>query len=192
MNSHEKQKWDERYSSPVVNNLSPCEVLSDYQHLLPQKGMALDLACGRGANAICLAKHGLSVSAWDISSNAIEQLDKTVKEKKLNIKMEVRDVITNPPEPDYFDVIVVCRFLERTLIPNIRKAIKSGGLIFYQTFIKDKISETGPSNPDYLLNNNELLSFFHDWRILLYREEGNTGNLNAGFRNQAMLVAQKF
>ena len=170
---------------------APAEVLLNNQHLLPEKGAALDLACGRGANALLLAEHGLTVSAWDISSAALEHLDQDANKNNLVLASECRDVTLKPPLPDTFDVIIVSRFLERKLVPDIRAAIKSHGLIFYQTFIVDKTDNTGPNNPDYLLAQNELLSFFKDWKILVYREEGITGNIEYGFRNQAMLIAQK-
>ena len=191
MSNIDKQKWDERYSSCTDNTFSPSEVLLNYLHLLPKQGTALDLACGRGANALCLAKHGLSVSAWDISPKALEHLAKAAHENELIIETEEKDIISNPPEPETFDVIVISRFLERKLIPDIRTAIKSGGLIFYQTFINDKINNIGPTNPEYLLAQNELLFFFKDWHILIYREEGCIGDTKQGFRNQAMLIAQK-
>ena len=191
MSNPDKQKWDACYASSTEHVLLPCEFLLDYQHLLPEQGSALDLACGRGGNAIFLAEHGLNVEAWDISSKAIELLNQSAQDRKLSINVQARDVVANPPEADSFDIIVVSRFLDRTLIPKIRAAIKSGGLIFYQTFIQDKINDKGPSNPEYLLDKNELLSFFNDWRILLYHEEGSVGNIEQGFRNQAMLIAQK-
>ena len=34
----------------------PAQVLSDYAYLLPESGTALDLACGRGGNALFLAR----------------------------------------------------------------------------------------------------------------------------------------
>ena len=167
------------------------EVLLQNQHLLPEKGIALDLACGRGANAICLAENSLTVSAWDISSSALEHLAVEAEEKNLIINSETRDISKQPPESNTFDVIVVSHYLDRTIFSNIRDAIKSKGLIFYQTFTKEKANSNGPSNPDYLLDENELLSLFKDWKIIYYREEGKTGNVKLGFRNQAMLIAQK-
>jgi len=178
-----KDKWNKHYHSCPNEHSAATEVLFQNQHLLPKQGTALEMACGRGANAICLAENGLTVSAWDISESAIEQLSQRAKEKKLTLKQ--------PPSADTFDVIVVSHFLERALMDNIRKAIKSGGLIFYQTFIKEKIDESGPINPDYLLGSNELLTIFNDWKIICYREEGKIGNINDGFRNQAMIIAQK-
>jgi tellurite methyltransferase len=186
-----KDKWDKHYSSCSADYPDAVEVLFQNQYLLPKHGTALDLACGRGANALCLAENGLTVSAWDISSSALEQLSNKADEKLLTINTETRNVSEQPLETDSFDVIVVSRFLDRNLIPHIKNAIKSDGLIFYQTFIKDKIDDSGPNNPDYLLDKNELLNFFNDWTIICYREERKVGDINNGFRNQAMIIAQK-
>jgi tellurite methyltransferase len=191
LNNQTKNKWDKNYKSCSNEYPQAAEVLLQNQHLLPVKGTALDLACGRGANAICLAENGLTVSAWDISSSALEHLANKTKESNLIVNSECRDVLQQPPKPNSFDVIVVSRFFERALIDDIRNAIKPDGLVFYQTFIKDKVNDTGPSNPDYLLNTNELLTFFNDWKIIHYKEEGKIGDPDKGFRNQAMLIAQK-
>ncbi len=191
MNETTKKKWDKNYDSCSSDYPSPAEVLRQNQHLLPSQGSALDLACGRGANAICLAEKGLTVSAWDISASALEHLANEATNKGLIIELEPRNISEHPPKPNSFDVITVSNFLERELIDDIRKAIKPDGLIFYQTFIIDKVSNIGPSNPDYLLDNNELLNFFSEWKVVLYREEGLLGNVDSGFRNQAMLIAQK-
>lgn len=188
-----KNKWEDYYSSDVIGQTDsrlPAEVLLNNQHLLPKSGKALDLACGLGANALCLAENHLTTSAWDISLSALEILALRAKSRNLKITVENRDVSASPPEVDSFDVIVVSRFLDRDLIIPIKNAIKSNGLVFYQTFTKEKVKQSGPRNPDYLLDENELLHLFKDWKILLYREEGLTGNTNLGFRNQAMLVAQ--
>ncbi len=191
MNDKTKEKWDNNYNSCSNEYPSAAEVLRQNQHLLPAQGSALDLACGRGANAICLAENNLNVTAWDISSSALEHLATKAQEMNLDIKIEPRDVSNNPPKANTFDVIVISHFLERNLISDIRNSIKSHGLIYYQTFIKEKVSNKGPSNPDYLLANNELLNFFNDWNIIFYREEGILGNIESGFRNQAMIIAQK-
>lgn len=191
MNDKTKEKWDKNYTSCSNDYPSPAEVLHHNQHLLPTQGTALDLACGRGANAICLAENGLTVSAWDISASALKHLSSEAIKKDLEIELVARNISEHPPKPNSFDVITVSNFLERELTNDIRNAIKTDGLIFYQTFIIDKVSNVGPSNPDYLLENNELLSLFNDWKILYYKEEGTTGRIDEGLRNQAMIIAQK-
>lgn len=190
MKDNNKNKWENHYQSCTDNFPSAAEVLSINQHLLPKKAIALDLACGRGANAICLAENNLNTHAWDISSSALELLVKQAKKKSLTINTETRDVSANPPNANSFDIVVVSRFLDRSIIDAIKSAVKRNGLIFYQTFTKEKVNTSGPSNPEYLLDKNELLHFFDDWNILFYKEEGLTGNINLGSRNQAMIVAQ--
>ena len=186
-----KNKWSKYYSSNIKTPASPSEVLFFNQHLLPSKGMALDLACGYGSNSICLANNKLNVTAWDISELALEELSIRSKNLGLAINCETRDVLRYPPEPNTFDVIVVSKFLDRQLIKHLRHAIKPNGLIFYQTFIKNRTNKSGPKNPNYQLDGNELLEFFNDWKLIFYREEGKIGNLRSGFRNQAMIIAQK-
>ena len=178
--------------APAERPPPPAEVLARNRHLLPASGRALDLACGRGANALCLAgRGGLAVAAWDNSATALATLAFTARQHALHIACQRRDISRRPPKPDSFDVIVVSRFLDRGLMADIKRALRQHGLIFYQTFTKEKVDDRGPRNPAYLLDKNELLGFFNDWPLLYYREEGQTGDLRRGFRNQAMLVAQK-
>ena len=170
----------------------PAEVLDQNRHLLPASGRALDLASGRGANALCLARRGgLAVAAWDNSATALATLAHMARQHALHIACQRRDILRRPPAPASFDVIVVSRFLDRGLMTAIKRALRQHGLIFYQTFTKEKVDDRGPRNPAYLLDKNELLGFFNDWPLLYYREEGQTGDIRRGFRNQAMLVAQK-
>lgn len=57
-----QHKWNARYEdSTSLPRVAP--VLADHQYLLPRTGRALDLACGLGGNALCLAAHGLDTWA---------------------------------------------------------------------------------------------------------------------------------
>jgi len=104
---------------------------------------------------------------------------------------EQRDVVRNPPEPGRFDVIVVSRFLDRSLAPQLAVALRPGGLLFYQTFTRTRVDDSGPVSPDYRLADGELLRVFAGLRLRVYREEGVIGDITCGLRNQAMLVAQR-
>lgn len=183
--------WDERYGDPEKTPRL-AEVLLSNSHLLPAKGNALDLACGLGGNAMHLAAQGLDVVAWDLSPVAIQRLQQLAHEKKQpNLKAEVRDVERHPPSTDQFEVIVVSYFLERSLIAPLINALKPGGLIYYQTFIRDAVSSDGPKNSNFRLADQELLKLFSKLKIRLYREEGRLGDLSSGIRDVAMLVAEK-
>ena len=188
----QQTKWNARYAE-VESDAPPsaAQVLMENQHLLPDTGVALEVACGLGGNAWLLAEKGFETHAWDASNVAVERLCSSAKARGLSIQAQVRDVVNQPPTENRYDVIVASRFLQRSLIPKIIAALTSGGLVFYQTFIQDKPADLGPNNPDYLLAENELLQLFSGLRILVYREEGQVGQVTQGFRGEAMLVGQK-
>ncbi len=186
-----QEKWDTIYSGAEKQPKMASEVLRDNQHLLPTSGKALDFACGLGANALLLAAHGLETHAWDISEVAVTRLAEEAAAQGLHIQAEARDLVAQPPEPESFDVIVSCHFLERPLNPRLLAALLPGGLLFYQTFTLERVDGAGPQNPEFRLHENELLTMFPGLRVLVYREEGLVGDTQRGLRSRAMLVAQK-
>ena len=187
-----KEKWNHNYSQSDIHHIAANEVLLQNAHLLPTSGKALDLACGLGGNALLLSAAGFDTHAWDISTVALDRLRVEANKAHLEISFQERDVEKNPPGKNSFDVIVVGHFLHRQSFKGLINALRAEGLLFYQTFTKARVNQNGPSNPDYLLEKNELLNRCEDMTILVYREEDLQGDLNQGWRNQAMVVAQKF
>ena len=171
-----REKWDQRYAEQTAPPVA-CSVLLEQRALLPATGTALDLACGRGGNALLLADAGLTVTAWDLSPVAIDYLRQQAKARGAKIHAEIRDVIANPPAPDSFDVIVVSYFLERALMPALISALRPGGLLFYQTFGHVRVENHGPSNPLYRLQQDELLSMLASLQTRLYRATGLRGEV---------------
>jgi SAM-dependent methyltransferase len=187
-----RQKWDRIYAAvEPVEAPEPARVLAENVHLLPASGRALDLAAGLGGNALLLARLGWETHAVDISAEAMAHLAALAAQLGVVVDTEVRDVVAEPPSPESFDVIVVSRFLDRALGGPIQSALKPGGLLFYQTFTREKAFPGGPSNPEFLLVPGELLSLFEGLRPVVYREEGLLGDTARGLRNQACLIAQK-
>ncbi len=186
-----EEKWNERYRCAHIEDGQPARVLVENRHLLPSKGQALDVACGLGANALLLAGHGLQTLAWDISGVVIGKLQTYADARELPLRAECRDIESNPPPAKAFDVIVVTRYLERRLAPYLTASLRKGGLLFYQTFTRESVESSGPRNPVYRLKTNELLQLFSTLRLVVYREEGKIGDVNQGFRGEALLVAMR-
>ncbi|GAB4300776.1 MAG: hypothetical protein Kow0096_21090 [Thiohalomonadaceae bacterium] len=184
-------KWDARYRDASVGDGEPVRVLRDYAHLLPGHGRALDLACGLGANALLLAAHGLDTLAWDISAVAVDKLNTHARGHDLPLHAEVRDLTQHGLPEHHFDVIVVSRYLERSLCPAIQAALKPGGLLYYQTWTRARVGEHGPGNPAFRLARNELLHLFSALDVIAYREEDSVGDTARGLRDEAYLVAQR-
>lgn len=185
-----RAKWDQRYLGSD-RFPPPAPVLGENLHLLPNRGRALDLACGLGANALLMAELGLEVVAWDLSPVAIERLRREADSRGLDILAQVRDVIEQPPGPGTFDIILVAYFLERNLAPALGDALRPGGLLLYQTFNREAVSDCGPSDTAYRLGINELLRLFPALIVRFYREEGRVGDVRRGTRDIAQFIAQR-
>ncbi len=187
----EREHWNQRYRGQGTHDPQACFALQQYQHLLPKNGKALDLAAGAGGNALLLAQRGLTTEAWDISEVALQQLQEHAAKQGLILTTHCADLSLEPPPPASFDVITVSRFLHRPLCPAIATALKPGGILLYQTFTRQQVTQRGPGNPDYRLQENELLQLFAGLRLLAYREEGERGDLGQGWRDEALLVAYR-
>ncbi len=170
---------------------APSRVLAENRHLLPAQGQALDLACGLGGNALLLAAHGLETHAWDWSEHAVARVQERARAGRLCVQGRVRDVVAAPPEAASFDVIVVAHFLERALMPRLQQALRPGGLLFVQTFVREAVSDRGPRRAEYRLEPNELLGLLPGLRLVVYREEGRIGDLSQGFRDEVLYVGQR-
>ena len=185
-----KNKWDDIYRQRTGTTPEPALMLSRYSHLLPQQGVALDLACGLGGNTFFLAQRGFQVDAWDISEIAIEHIKRNTP-----VPTNTHALATNISDTalalNHYDVITVSRFLDRQLVSSIMAALKPGGLLFYQTFTVEKTRPIGPTNTLYLLARGELLSLFSALTPLIYHDEGLVGDAEKGIRNEAILIAQK-
>jgi SAM-dependent methyltransferase len=184
-------KWNHIYSQSGQERYLPIEVLAENEFLLPTTGTALDLACGLRANAIFLAEQGLVVTAWDISVVAIDKLTAYAVRQGLSINARQEKITAESFTKCSFDVIVVSRFLDRTLSDAIIGALKPDGLLFYQTFTREKTSPRPPNNPDYLLDCSELLTLFSPLRVVFYRENALIGEQLLGLRNEAQFIGQK-
>lgn len=173
--SHHHEHGDEP-SSFLVENIG----------LLPV-GRALDIAMGNGRNAVYLARQGFTIEGIDISAEAVKEAREAARKAGVKIKARVADL-----ESDYkieekaYDLIICFNYLQRSLIPSIKHGIRPGGTVVYETFIIDQARFGRPRNPNYLLEHNELLAMFRDFRCLRYRE-GLVKNRKA----VASLVAQK-
>ncbi len=186
-----QRKWDERYRGATQDPPSAANVLRDNAHLLPATGRALDLACGRGGNALFLAARGLVVDAWDLSPVAVDQLAVLAHGITPPINATVRDVLVQPPSAGSYDIITVSYFLERDLATALTQALRPGGLLFYQTFGPERLHDKGPRTPAYRLETCELLRLFSALRVRFYREDGLVGDMELGLRGEVMFVGER-
>lgn len=162
--------WDARYAAgEYTSSKEPNKLLVELLPILP-KGRALDIACGEGRNAIFLAKNGYDVDAVDISGVAIKRGEETAKEGGVNVNFIQADMEKYEIPIENYNLITNFNYLQRTLVPGIKKGLKKGGAVVFETFTLEQQAIGSPRNPEFLLKPNELLRLFEDLHIFFYRE----------------------
>jgi len=170
VSERDKARWDRKWAE-VEGPYRPHPLLRSQGSYLTG-GLALDLACGQGQNAIWLAQRGYHVLAVDISLVALQAAQEAAYEGGLadNIDFAAVDLDRWPVPPASFDLIVVFRFLDRRLFGSIRDGVRPGGLVYYSTRHLGTLATRPEANVTYLLQPGELKDAFTGWRILYYEE----------------------
>ena len=187
----DQPRWDKRFGrKEFALGKEPNPFLKRHIHLLP-KGRALDVATGEGRNAVFLAQNGFDVDAVDISQKGLKKAQKLAREKGVKINTFLVDLDQYPIAKERYDLIANFYFLKRSLIPRIRKGLKKGGRVVFETYLLEHktLGVGGPKQAKYFLKPNEPLRLFRNFQILFYRE----GIFREGGRRKAVasLIAEK-
>lgn len=188
--------WNDRYTKDARwrNLQSPRNLLTTHQDLLPRNGLVLDAACGTTPTGLHLARQGWQVIALDVSNAALRIVQSEVQKEALPVSFALMD-LENPWLPsNRFDVVLNFYFLSRPLLSTYRRSIKRGGLLFFETFVRDEsYSPETDGNPHHYLEPQELKHAFADWNIIHYEETQRTSHSmhRSKSRRIVQMVARK-
>jgi SAM-dependent methyltransferase len=132
---------------------------------------ALDVAMGSGRNAVALARAGFLTCGVDIRLDAVRDAKAAALAEGVRIDGWCADLTRYPLPRGRFDLVIVCRYLQRDLFPALRDAVAPGGIVLYETFTTRQ-RELGrpPTSPDHLLEPGELRKAFDGFDRLFYEE----------------------
>src|SRR5271163_1833257 len=194
-------EWDARHRGSAHNTpAEPASILLEWLPLLP-RGPVLDIASGTGRHTLLLAARGLPVTAADWSGAALDILESRARAAKIRVDRGESADLADSQTPGIrlmqanlaeiripagsFSMILCLQYLQRSLFPQMARALRPGGVLLFETFTRAQHNYSdGPRNPAYLLEPGELRTAFPGLHTLFYRE------LNAG-QGIASLVAQK-
>lgn len=115
------------------------------------------------------AEQGHAVTGIDRSPDAIRAASR--------IGEAVLADIENAPWPlmqrghaRQFDAVIVTNYLWRPLFGVIAQSVAPGGVLIYETFAQGNETVGKPSNPDFLLRPNELLTAFKSLHIVAFED----------------------
>jgi len=146
---------------------APSEWVVRWAPLIAARGRVLDLACGLGRHARWLAGRGLEVLAVDRDPAARAALEGVA-----GVEVRIADLegAPWPFEPEEFDALVVANYLHRPLFPRLLEALRPEGVLIYETFAAGNERYGKPSNPDFLLQPNELLDRTRALRTVAFEQ----------------------
>jgi SAM-dependent methyltransferase len=156
--------------------------------LLPETGLALDAAAGVARHGLFLAECGLHVIALDISEVGLRLARESVRKQGVLLETAVLDLAQPWLPANTFDVIVNFRFLERATFPVYRQALKPGGLLFFETFVR---TDPQVDYPDHYLNPGELRAAFAGFEIIHHQQTEVLNSLSELVKTTESLVARK-
>jgi SAM-dependent methyltransferase len=137
------------------SQLAPSAWVTQFGAGVPRGGTVLDLACGGGRHARWFHARGHPVLMVDRDIAGVLDLSCQARAEVLQADLELAgDWVLKDRR---FGVVIVANYLHRPLFPHILAAVAAGGLLVYETFAIGNERFGRPSNPDYLLQQGELL-----------------------------------
>ena len=139
---------------------------------MPTSGRALDVACGRGAVALWLARNGLVVDAVDVSAVAIDAAARTIADVPVRWWRHDLDTGLPPGCVGPYDVIVCQRFRDPALYPALAAALAPEGLLAITV-----LSEVDEGPGPWRAPPGELLRAFGHLDVLAHAEANGEASL---------------
>ena len=132
---------------------------------------ALDVAMGRGRHAVALARAGFRAFGVDVKLEAGREAMIAARRAGVRIEGWCADLTQHPLPRGRFDLVLVCRYLQRDLFSDLRAAVVPGGIVIYETFTTNQRAlGRRPTSPDHLLEPGELRRHFDGFDVLFYEE----------------------
>jgi SAM-dependent methyltransferase len=160
----DRNDWDIRHAARDFDlDVKPAVALAEEFGSLAPQGRALDLGCGRGRNAVWLAKLGWQVTAVDYSAVAIDRARQIGAARGVAVEWIEADVTSFVPAAAAFHLVVIA-YLQtpgsdrRRILAHAAAALAPGGVLFMVGHARLNLTEGtgGPSDPDVLWEPAEI------------------------------------
>src|ERR1051325_776197 len=151
MSLDDQHRWDRAHTSSRDDERPSAfleEVFRQFGGFLP-RGRALDIACGKGRNALFLAQRGFEVTAIDISPVALEIASKRAAEISVSVLWKQQDLENIELGHECYDLVINFNYLQRSLFGQIQRSLRPGGVVIFETYLLGQQAIGHPKNPAY-------------------------------------------
>jgi SAM-dependent methyltransferase len=152
---------------------APSAWVARFAPLVAPGAPVLDLACGGGRHARLFLELGHPVLAVDRHLTPLGALAGHPGLETLEFDLEIGGEAGEPPSffARRFGGLVVTNYLHRPLLEPLAAALAPGGVLIYETFALGNERFGKPSNPDFLLQEGELLrAYLGRLKIVAYED----------------------
>lgn len=195
--------WDSRYDQPdFLFGTEPNAYLASHQELFAKGKKALAVADGEGRNSVWLARQGLMVDAFDISSIGVAKAREYARTANVAVNFQVCDCDAWDWQPAAYDYVVAIfvQFappeMRQRLFANMVRTLKPSGIIVLQGYTPKQLEYKtgGPPEVSHLYTENLLKSSFQELEIIelrSYEAEINEGTQHCGRSALIGMAAKK-
>lgn len=158
----DRERWNKKHAEGRGDH-GPTPRLREHWQKLAH-GRAIDLACGKGGNALFLAERGWTVFAVDLSDVGLSLVRGPVRRIHADLdRFAFRDV----------DTIVCTYYLHRGPLAPWLAALRPGGTIFYEAFTTEHLRTHPQSRPEFCFKPGELRERLAGLELLHYEESAD-------------------
>ncbi len=162
--------WDRRYREGFYDDVAePHLLLKRFWSLIPGPNV-IDIASGAGRDSLYLAERGYRVWGLDKSQEALKIARESSSATRTSIFTISGDAHALPFKRNTANGVIVFYFLLRDIMGEIVDLLRKDGILMYETFLKRQNMIDKGRNPDFLLDDGELVSYFKDLDLLFYEE----------------------
>lgn len=158
MSDADRERWDARHERGGRRVPGPSVWLERVAWALEGCESVVDLACGSGEDVHWLVAQGFRAVGLDVSPVAVTLAGRGDGE------FSVVDLDDWEPAATW-DAVLTMHYLDRTLWPRIRRAVRPGGV-----FVGEVLVEGTPFGRAFQAQEGELLRAFSDWRVMAWEE----------------------
>jgi SAM-dependent methyltransferase len=156
MSEEDRRLWDERWAAGSHGEREVSPWLRSLDAILPRRGRALEVAGGRGLNAVWLTQRGLDVTLVDVSPVALAQAREAAAAAGVPLTAVARDLEEQGLPEGPFDLVTCFHYLERRLFPAWPGVLAPGGLLVLEHPTRSNLTRHERPPERFLLGDGEI------------------------------------
>ncbi len=196
--------WNERFDNEeFIFGKEPNEYLVQQSKIFIKPGsQVLCIADGEGRNGVWLAKQGMSVTGFDVSSVALAKAKQFAKDNRVEVSYSLSDSDSFDWQSERYDAVVAIFIqfadpqMRARIFQQILQTLKPGGIFILQGYTPKQLEYKtgGPSLIDHLYTEEMIRVLAKDFEILdlcCYEKELSEGARHSGMSALLGLTAKK-